>query len=67
MMRVRKADPPSAVGGLEGIDKRVGSRGKKEKETHPAQWAGLNPTSMKDGRVLYNISHINELIGEIRS
>jgi len=30
MMRVRKADPPSTVGGLEGIDKRVGSRGKKE-------------------------------------
>jgi hypothetical protein len=26
-----KADPPSAVGGLEGIDKRVGSRGKKKK------------------------------------
>jgi len=32
MMRVRKADPPSAVGGLEGIDKRVGSWGKKKKE-----------------------------------
>jgi hypothetical protein len=32
MMRVRKADPPIAVGGLEGIDKRVGSRGKKKKE-----------------------------------
>jgi len=30
MMRVRNADPPSAVGGSEGIDKRVGSRGKKE-------------------------------------
>ncbi len=30
MMRVRKADPPSTVGGLEGIDKRVRSRGKKE-------------------------------------
>jgi hypothetical protein len=26
----RKADPPIAVGGLEGIDKRVGSRGKKK-------------------------------------
>jgi len=26
-----KADPPSAVGGLEGIDKRVGSWGKKKK------------------------------------
>ena len=25
-----KATPPSAVSGLEGIDKRVGSRGKKE-------------------------------------
>jgi hypothetical protein len=30
MMRVRNAAPPSTVGGLEGIDKRVGSRGKKE-------------------------------------
>ena len=30
MMRVRKSAPPSAVGGLEGIDKRVGSREKKE-------------------------------------
>jgi len=45
-----KADPPSAVGGLEGIDKRVGSRGKKKKakekvykrrQTHLAQWVGL--------------------------
>jgi len=26
----RNADPPSAVGGLEGIDKRVGSWGKKK-------------------------------------
>jgi hypothetical protein len=32
MMRVRKSAPPSAVGGLEGIDKRVGSWGKKKKE-----------------------------------
>jgi len=24
VVEVRKADPPSAVGGLEGIDKRVG-------------------------------------------
>jgi len=32
MMRVRKADPPSAVGGLKGIDKRVGSWGKKKNE-----------------------------------
>ena len=31
MLRV-KADPPSAVGGLEGIEKRVGSWGKKKKE-----------------------------------
>ena len=30
MMR-DKADPPSAVGGLKGIDKRVGSRVKKKK------------------------------------
>ena len=27
-----KADPPSAVGGLKVIDKRVGSWGKKEKQ-----------------------------------
>ena len=27
-----KADPPSTVGGLEGIDKRVGSWGKKKNE-----------------------------------
>jgi hypothetical protein len=27
-----KADPPSAVGGLKGIDTRVGSWGKKKKE-----------------------------------
>jgi hypothetical protein len=32
MMRVRKSAPPSAVGGLEGIDKRVGSWGKKKKK-----------------------------------
>jgi hypothetical protein len=30
-MRSKKADPPSAVGGLKGNDKRVGSRGKKKK------------------------------------
>ena len=27
-----KADPPSAVGGLKGIDTRVGSWGKKKKK-----------------------------------
>ena len=27
---VKGSDPPSTVGGLEGIDKRVGSRGKKK-------------------------------------
>ena len=32
MMRNKKADPPSTVGGLEGIDKRVGSWGKKKKK-----------------------------------
>ena len=26
----KERDPPSAVGGLKGIDKRVGSRGKKK-------------------------------------
>jgi len=31
MIRVKKADPPSAVGKLEGIEKRVGSWGKKVK------------------------------------
>jgi len=30
VVRVRKADPPSAVGGLRVINKRVGSWGKKE-------------------------------------
>ena len=29
--RKKKVDPPSAVGGLEGIDKRVGSWGKKKR------------------------------------
>ena len=32
VVRVRKADPPSAVGGLRVIDKRVGSWGKKERK-----------------------------------
>jgi len=31
-MRRKKADPPNAVGGLEGIDKRGGSRGKKKRK-----------------------------------
>jgi hypothetical protein len=31
VVKVRKADPPSAVDGLKGIDKRVGSWGKKRK------------------------------------
>jgi hypothetical protein len=39
---VRKADPPSAVGGLEGIDKRVGSWGKKVKvKAHGPRSMGL--------------------------
>jgi hypothetical protein len=29
MRRVRKADPPSAVGGLDGIEKRLGGRKRK--------------------------------------
>ena len=37
MVKVRKADPPSAVGGLEGIDKRVGSWGKKRKRKKKAR------------------------------
>ena len=28
----KERDPPSAVGGLEGIDKRVGSWGKKKRK-----------------------------------
>ena len=32
MMRVKKSDPPSAMDGLEGIDKRVGSWGKKKQK-----------------------------------
>jgi len=31
MIRVKNADPPNPVGGLEGIEKRVGSRGEKSK------------------------------------
>ena len=31
VVKVRKADPPSAVGGLEDIEKRVGSWGKEKK------------------------------------
>jgi hypothetical protein len=31
-MRRKKADPPNAVCGLEGIQKRVGSRGKKKRK-----------------------------------
>jgi len=31
VVEVRKADPPSAVGGLTVIDKRVGSGGTKKK------------------------------------
>ena len=38
MMRVRNADPPSTVGGLEGIDKRVGSRGKKKAKAKGCSW-----------------------------
>ena len=42
MVVVRKADPPSAVGGLEGIDKRVGSWGKKVKvKAHGPRSMGL--------------------------
>jgi len=32
VVKVRKADPPSSVGGLEGIGKRVGSWGKKKRK-----------------------------------
>jgi len=42
MMRVRKADPPSAVGGLKGIDKRVGSWGKKKKEKEKEESRGAS-------------------------
>jgi hypothetical protein len=48
VVKVRKADPPSAVGGLEDIEKRVGSWGKREskkageKRTGPAP-ADLHP------------------------
>jgi hypothetical protein len=33
MIRVKNADPPNPVGGLEGIEKRVGSRGKSKSKT----------------------------------
>ena len=32
IVEVRNADPPSAVGRLKGIDKRVGSWGKKKRK-----------------------------------
>jgi len=31
-MRMKKADPPSAVGGFKGIDTRVGVGGRKRKK-----------------------------------
>ena len=38
----KETDQPSAVGWLEGIEKRVGSWGKKKKkEAHPAKWMSL--------------------------
>jgi hypothetical protein len=40
MMR-DKADPPSAVGGIKGIDKRVGSWGKKKEESREASTSGF--------------------------
>jgi len=44
MMR-DKADPPSAVGGLKCIDKRVGSRGKRKikKEKEKEKGVGRAP------------------------
>ena len=42
VVEVRKADPPSAVGGLEGIEKRVGSWRKKVKvKAHGLRSMGL--------------------------
>jgi hypothetical protein len=45
VVKVRKADPPNAVGGLEDIEKRVGSWGKKkrkkESKSHRAIISGL--------------------------
>ena len=42
VVEVRKADPPSAVGGLTVIDKRVGSWGKKVKvKAHGPRSMGL--------------------------
>jgi len=41
MMGVKKKTPPSTVDGLEGIDKRVGSWGKKkviEKGKEKGEW-----------------------------
>jgi len=38
-----KANLPSAVGGLEGIDKRVGSWGKEKKKKKKAKGVGKVP------------------------
>ena len=45
-MRNKKADPPSTVGGLEGIDKRVGSWGKKKKKRKKAKGTGRAPADL---------------------
>ena len=42
--RKKKVDPPSAVGGLKVIDKRVGSWGKKKKELEKG--AGRAPADL---------------------
>ena len=47
----KEKDPPSAVGGLEGIDKRVGSWGKKKKEKEKGEGrapADLHPPLNKN-------------------
>ena len=40
------ADPPSAVGGLKGIDKRVGSWGKKKNEKETEKGEGRAPADL---------------------
>jgi len=41
VVKVRKADPPNAVGGLEDIEKRVGSWGRKRKRMKKQKPMGL--------------------------
>ena len=45
-MRGKERDPPSAVGGLKGIEKRVGSWGKKKKKKEKEKGEGRAPADL---------------------